>query len=323
MRPGAIGKGDVARALAKLAPQNDQTRSAIVRALGYELDALTQPTAAKAKPPDRPSGSPKARETKLDSGVAIEQGSGASLLERHFKLHREKGKASGGPGWLIVPQAAIPLPSAVPEDELPRPVLEPLLNPQWSRAVVSTMARIRLSAGPPIIEKLVELAAEKKLLSEAPAAILETASGADVLVDVGESMLVFGRDQERLVEAMRRVLGSSQVAVFRFFGSPKRGVLSGTDSECLPYRPPRPGWPVLVLTDLNIGAGGPPVHWWEWRDFAESVRSAGCRVLALVPYPPARWPANVARAMHVIQWDRGTSVQTVRAAIGPAGASSR
>jgi hypothetical protein len=138
--------------------------------------------------------------------------------------------------------------------------------------------------------------------------VSETASGADVLMDIGEHMAVFVPEQTRLVDRMRRVLGRGMVSVFRFSGSPPAGVFEA-------YRPARPGWPVIVLTDLGIGAGASAVPSSEWLAFARLVRAAGCHLLALVPYPPARWPAELSSSMHIIHWDRATTVRSIRSAL--------
>ena len=150
------------------------------------------------------------------------------------------------------------------------------------------MARIRTRSGPPEIEALVAAAAERQPMLSMALSISETASGADVLLDIGEHMAVFSREQARLVHLMRRVLGRGMVSTFRFLGSPARGVLGQSTSGFEAYRPARPGWPVIVLTDLGIGAGGGPSS--EWLEFSRLVRSGGCHLLALVPYPPARGP---------------------------------
>ena len=258
-----------------------------------------------------------------DPGVRVQSGTPIGLRERRFQLTRESGKANTAPMRLLAPQMSAPLPSSGPEDGLPPPPWEPLLNPQWTRAMISTMARIRTPAGPPDVETLVTLTAERKPIFTLPATILETASGADVLLDIGESMTVFGRDQEDLLGHMRRVLGAGLVSVFRFFGSPMRGVLGNLSFEPEPYRPPPPGWPVILLTDLGIGAGttAPPTQEWRW--FADLVHGAGCHLVALVPYPPVRWPSGILSSMDIVQWERSTSVGTIRSAIGRTQGSCR
>src|SRR5690606_24115468 len=83
------------------------------------------------------------------------------------------------------------------------------------------------------------------------------------------------------------------------------------------YEPPTPGTPVLVVSDLGISrsraAGGASPE--EWLAFADLVAATGRRCVALVPFPPHRWPAALERAMHIVHWDRTTSVHTVQRAL--------
>jgi len=255
MRLHSISAGDVVRAFRLLDARDEDTRAAIARILGFDLQAEARAPAI-------------GRRTRND-----EKPSRQSYSE------------------------------------------EPLFNPQWARAMISTMARIRIRSGPPEIESLVAAAAEQQPMLSLALSISETASGADVLLDIGEHMAVFSREQARLVHMMRRVLGRGVVSTFRFLGSPARGVLGQSTSGFEAYRPARPGWPVIVLTDLGIGAGAAAAPSSEWLQFSHLVRSGGCHLLALVPYPPAHSSADLASSMHIIQWGRGTSVRTIKTAL--------
>jgi hypothetical protein len=92
-------------------------------------------------------------------------------------------------------------------------------------------------------------------------------------------------------------------------------VLDQSTSDFEAYRPARPGWPVIVLTDLGIGRGAAAAPSSEWLEFSRLVRSGGCHLLALVPYPPTRSSADLASSMHIIQWGRATSVRTIKTAL--------
>ncbi len=249
MRLHAISAGDVVRAFRFLDARDEETRSAIARVLGFDLEAEVRQLAIGPRAPN------------------------------------------------------------VEKSPLQHPLEEPLFNPQWTRAIISTMARIRTRSGPPEIEALVAAAAERQPMLSMALSISETASGADVLLDIGEHMSVFSREQERLVHLMRRVLGRGMVSTFRFLGSPARGVLGQSASSFEAYRPARPGWPVIALTDL----GSAPSY--EWLEFSRLVRSGGCHLLALVPHPPMRSFADLASLMHIIQWSRSTSVRTIKTAL--------
>jgi hypothetical protein len=315
MKLNSIGGGDLVRALGKLQPQDEATQDAIAGALGFDL----------AVPIESPVDSNKTkrgvrtRKTQVrpeqHRGPSIQQTLPAGIREQRFELIPEKGKAAKAPMRMLAPESSAPLPDSGPEDVTPLLPWEPLFNPQWSRAIVSTMAKIRTRAGPPDIETLVTAAAERRPMFSLPATVLETASGADVLLDIGDSMTIFGRDQADLLQLTQRVLGSGCVSVYRFLGSPIRGVTTYFSLEPQAYQPPPEGWPVVLLTDLGIGAGMAAPTTQEWRSFADIVRSAGCHLVALVPYPVARWPAGISSYMDVIQWDRRTSVRTIKRAI--------
>jgi hypothetical protein len=228
-----------------------------------------------------------------------------------------RGPKTVGLRDVLVTVDADPLPAGPPEDELPPPPLDPLFRPQWSRALISTLARIQRPGGPPEVTRLVELAVERKPVDALPSTMVETADGADILVDTGEGMSLFARDQEQLTALMGRVLGTGHLSIFRFQVSPERGVIGGNRYHPRPYTPPQPGWPVVLLTDLGISAHtvGRAVDWQEWLTFAARIRAADCHLIVLAPYPAARWPAMLRGAMDIVQWDRSTSVRTVRAAL--------
>ena len=69
------------------------------------------------------------------------------------------------------------------------------------------------------------------------------------------------------------------------------------------------GSTVIVATDL-VGAAVE-----EWVDFAERVTHAGCPLVALVPYQPARCPPELAARMRIVHWDRSTSAARAARAV--------
>jgi len=305
-----VGADDMIEALALLKPRNEDTRRAIAAVLGFDLADIDLP---EPDEPD-PGPSPKPKPPPPDPGP---DATPAATEERAFRLVRQPAQP-----WSVAAQpsssvGAVPLEKGKPEDALPRPDFEPLLRRASARAIVSTLLRVRRRTGPPLLADLIEAAARMKQLSNLPASWQAVVGGVDVLLDVGDNMQLFRRDQEWLLSLIRRVVGEGRVTLFSFSGSPARGVMSETDMTLRPYAPPRTGWPILILTDLGIGArssGQEPVPLSEWRDFAKRIRTSQCHLIALVPYPRQRWP-KVA-AMDIVQWDRPASVGSVRSAIG-------
>ncbi len=134
------------------------------------------------------------------------------------------------------------------------------------------------------------------------------ASHVQVLIDLGESMEPFGRDQRELVNDMVNAIGREVVSGLSFFDAPLRGAGTGPVSSWGAYAPPPRGAPVLALTDL--GVGGPPIRRErampdEWLDLARLLRTRGSRLVALVPYPRQRWPLGLEREMRLVTWDSG------------------
>jgi hypothetical protein len=291
--------GDMVRALRALKPRDEDTRRAIAGLLG---DPSRNGTISPSESHD-PVSSP-----------AIPQ-------ERDFSLLPQAAQSWSAAAQPPTVANVEPLPKGPGEDTLPRPPFEPLLRRSGERAVVSTMLRTRRRTGPPLITELIHAALQMRPLRNLPASWQESVNGADVLLDVGDNMAVFGRDQEWLLSLIRRVVGDAWVKVFCFSGSPARGMAPEGEFVTRAYQPPRSGRPILMLTDLGIGmeqSGDEAVDISEWQEFARRMRTAGCHLIALVPYPRERWPKIAPGAMDIIQWDRLTSVGSVRSVIGRA-----
>jgi hypothetical protein len=56
----------------------------------------------------------------------------------------------------------------------------------------------------------------------------------------------------------------------------------------------------------------------RWESYVRWLRQRDCRVVALVPFPPDRWPAWLTALLPVVCWDRVTTVGGVRAVLGRA-----
>ena len=311
MKLHPLGADDMVQALALLRPRDEDTRRAIAGLLGFELGVAD----AEADEPDSGEAGPSPVLPDVRESTTVE-----TPKEREFSL---VAKAAQNWSAALQPSAtarAAPLAQGKAEDTLPLPRFEPLLRRSVERAVVSTLLKIRSRTGPPLIAELIAAAVQMKPLADLPASWQESVGGVDVLLDVGDNMQLFSRDQEWLLALIQRVVGEGRVTVFTFSGSPMRGVTSEAEMVRRPYAPPRSGWPILMLTDLGIGArvsgyDAPAVS--EWRDFAKCVRTAHCHLMAMVPYPRRRWPRIA--GVDIVQWDRPTGVGKVRSAVGRAG----
>ena len=72
---------------------------------------------------------------------------------------------------------------------------------------------------------------------------------------------------------------------------------------------------VLAMTDLGITRTIEPedrVAPDEWLAYANSLAKAGCPLLVFVPFPPERSPAVLRSLIPMVEFDRSTTVSTVR-----------
>lgn len=214
---------------------------------------------------------------------------------------------------------AVPLPAGGSEEN-PEPLpLDPLLAPGWARAILGTALATPTGEGEVDVDRVAEQMGRLQPVTRVPRLPLASLRhGAQVLVDHGRGMQPFHRDLAWLRDALERVVGRGRCEVLRFAGTPLRGAGSGPRIAWGEYRPPAPGTPVLVLTDVGIGKpalSADPAGPAEWLAFAALLRRAGCPLLALVPYAPSRWPRELAGGMTLLPWDRGTSAAQVRGAV--------
>jgi hypothetical protein len=128
-------------------------------------------------------------------------------------------------------------------------------------------------------------------------------------------MAQYSRDCEDLAERIRAVVGQTRVDVTRFRTHPQRE-LTSLPWKTQPVIPPLDGRPVLAVTDLGIAPLEDPDEdvGASWRSFFDEHRAVSCPVRVLVPYPAARWP-RWANDLTLVEWDRATTINTVRATL--------
>ena len=128
-------------------------------------------------------------------------------------------------------------------------------------------------------------------------------------------MMLFSRDVRQLVREIQNVIGEPRVELRMFADCPSRGAGAPGEKPWPAYRAPASATPILMLTDLGIGAS--PLEratQGEWNRFFTTTNAAACPVYALVPYPSDRWPAALANQISCVMWDPATTVQHVRRA---------
>lgn len=307
----SIFLGDLARAMRALKVSDHATAEAIAELLGMRLgrraaeigagSGLRRPGPDKDVPASLEEASPGETE-----GVLPEDED-----ERESIPIDVESSPSTKEEWL--PEVE-PLPPAAADVIPTRPPLEPLLVPRWVRGIISATLATDDEDGPLDVDRVAEILAKRECVRQLPTLPSRTLRrGLQLLVDKSQAMMTFARDQSWLLNEIRDIVGADSVEVLRFAGSPLRG--TGKGRKPWPaYRPPPPGTPVVLLTDLGICQPMLTDDWAdtpEWVDFATAVSRAGCPLLALVPYGRARWHPALTHLMTIIQWDRNTTAATV------------
>jgi hypothetical protein len=301
-----IWLADLARACRAVNARTVDERRRVAALLGLAPDSLTVPRATAVASTAGPGGqeveSPPDDAEESDDDL---QSAGPQAPPRSPHTTRTTDE------WDVEPLALEPVAEAATSPRLP--LIEPKEAATILRLAVRTNARHSGLDVPAVVARI----AAAKPLEPLPSRPRPTVRfGVEVLVDIGTAMQPFARDHLDVVQVLNQIIGTSGVRVLYFDTCPDRGAGPGAAQTWQQYVPPPRGTPVLVLSDLGIG-GFPFDHMRadskEWRTFFVNARRAGARCVALVPYPPARWPHWVAGLAQLVQWDRGvTAVAATR-----------
>ena len=311
-----IWLGDLIRAVAAI-PGGDDTRRRIAALLGFTGEVPV------STPPIVVSGDESAASLTASLDTAAEWPEEDASVPESAEPDREGDRPANDavPELLPVDRvraemadwAQVPSLPAVTERSLAaRPAAASLLAPRSTRAILHALLATMAGDGPIDIPRLIQELAEGRPVSRVPRKPYRTLRfGVQVLVDVGEAMELFARDQEELISRIKSVAGAENVAVSFFGDSPVRGAGPGPRRTWRTYCPPGSGCRILVVSDFGIG--GPALHVRrsrpaEWQDFMVQVRRAGCRPVGLIPYPSDRWPAWLRLLLPLLVWDRDTTV---------------
>jgi hypothetical protein len=307
MRP-QVSLADLLTAIHALRPADGEASEALRVSFdlgGLERRAAELPRSLSSRRPVLPvvkiAVSEQAPQPRLADGPPIP----ASLRQ----LEQPDSPPEGDPSWSAA--SALGDRAALRGAQAP---MEPLFLPQWMRGITTAALATSAEDGRPDVERLVEAIARGQSVQRVPRESIATLRrGAEVLCDVSEGMLPFARDQDEMVQHLRSTVGRHRLRVTSFDGPP---LIDSTEGE--PSWTPARGTPVLILSDLGIAAPllvadrSTPARWLV---LARALRRAGCPVVALVPYPPDRWPLTLSRAISIIEWNRRATAAMAQRAV--------
>jgi hypothetical protein len=166
--------------------------------------------------------------------------------------------------------------------------------------------------GPVDLNRLLEQLAGNITVEELPRQPVRTLRfGVQVLVDLGEGMEPFLRDEMELVDRVMAIAGRHGCQVRYFSDCPLRRSGEGAGWTWKPYRPPARGAKVLVLSDFGYNADSSRSAAarlrQDWQETVEIMRRHGCSAVALAPVPCRSIPSWVSDLMPVLSWDRTTT----------------
>jgi hypothetical protein len=213
----------------------------------------------------------------------------------------------------VAPGSAELLPPEPAQRSAALPLL-PLLATRVTSGILTASIATDAGDGIPDVDALVELVAQRRFDQGIPRIVRASLfRGVQLLLDRSPAMAPFARDVTELARLVRSVVGHN-VEEISFSGSPHDRLPHGEASYALP----RPGTPVLALSDLGIAQ--PPGYLrpdaaMTWRPLAELLLRRGSQLVVFVPYPPPRWPA-LGDCVRMIPWDTTTSPADVTRAVG-------
>jgi hypothetical protein len=282
--------------------------------LARTLAGSLPPAGPTTRAEDRPRAAPRPAQT-VPQRPEPSLGPVPSVASRV----RSVGVASPPPGAATARLSSVdPLPRAEPDETGHFAEPEPLLTPTWAATLLAEALGVLVPWGPHDIDGMIALAAAARPLSELRRLRRTLGYGVQLLIDTGPGMTPFAQDCAVLRHKVAGLVGGRGMQVLRFTGSPLRGAGTGPRPWGA-YHPPLFPTPVLLVTDLGIAPAGSHsgrAGVREWLTFARALRRERCRPVALVPYPAAQIPPALRTSLNVVEWDRATTVRSVRRVLG-------
>jgi hypothetical protein len=294
MKSSGLGIADVVVATAALQP-NVAGREAIVRMCGMELTPRQSGTGPLQKPPIDAAEDDQTTVTGQAAGQAQTQTLPPSV--RRLEPVRTVTRPAP-PKDPLVPSYGTPAPTAPP-------TFEGLLTLRDGIELLRMAASVFVSADKLDVARITRQLAYAQPLTDLPRLrVPSLALGAQILVDVGQSMQPFYEDQQDLVQRLGRNL--RDLAEIRYFADdPARGCgPQRRRSTWHEYAMPLPQVPVIVLTDLGCGYPRRPDALHAWLRLADQLRRRQSRLVVFAAVRLNRVPDELRRSADLVLWDR-------------------
>jgi len=192
----------------------------------------------------------------------------------------------------------------------------PLFNPKWQKGILTALISTHEEIGLVDISHLLEVATNCKPIQKVPRTFRWTTfRGAQLAIDMSESMEPFRTDQANAKDLLKTIIGKSQLDIITFYGSPLRGVYRSDYGNREQYKMPAPKTPIVLISDLGHGNNTlfldtAPIS--EWLSFAEVAKRRGCPIVVLTPYPQQRWHTVLSDKFNMFYWDRKNTFAKAR-----------
>ncbi|MGW4564389.1 hypothetical protein ACWEN3_18890 [Streptomyces sp. NPDC004561] len=203
------------------------------------------------------------------------------------------------------------------QDRSPLPY-QSLLPPSSEAATLHVLLSRTVPEGPVDLERLVDQMAGNVAVETLPRSPVRTLRfGVQILVDLGEGMEPFLRDEMELVDRVTAIAGQHGCQVRYFSGCPLHRSGEGAGWTWKQYRPPAKGAKVLVLSDFGCNRDSSRSAAErlrkDWQEAVKIMHRSGCPVVGLAPLPQKRIPSWLSSLMPVLSWDR--SMTTAQAQV--------
>jgi hypothetical protein len=200
-----------------------------------------------------------------------------------------------------------PLPPRRPSQIQPRREYLALLDPHVAAELMLTAASTNTPTAEIDVDTVVDILCRQRPLTELPHLhSLSVDTGVRVLVDVGESMQPFLRDQTEFLAELRRLVGAP-IHVGFFADDPRTGTgPTRRRASWRRYEVPETGQPVIVLSDLGFGVPRREAAIRAWRILCSRLRQRGSLVVVFAPLELRRVPERLRRSLELVVWDRST-----------------